>query len=670
MLRLEGVRKQFGGQVVLDNASLAVHPGERVGLIGPNGAGKTTIFRIIEGVEGVDAGAVNLRGRIRVGVLRQELDASDSPVLAEVLGGDRELIRLRGEQTALHVRLNAESDDAALEKLSVRLGDVDHSLERIGSFEADSRASSILMGLGFSAGEIHSPLNEFSGGWRMRAALARLLFSQPDLLLLDEPTNHLDIESVAWLEKYLARFPGTLIFISHDSHFLNRAAGVIAELEGGRLTRYVGNFDSYLEQREVHIEQLEKAAAQQDRRVAELEGFIRRFRAKATKARQAQSRVKQLAKIKPVERAVRRAAPPKIRLPDPPASAYETLIVRDLAKSYGANEVFSGVDLKLLRGEKIGLIGPNGAGKTTFLRIVSGEIEPGAGSAVPGDRVRVGHFSQIVLDALEPAQSVIESVGEVAPPSTNKTALRSLLGGFLFSGESVFKKVSVLSGGERARLALARLFMSGANLLLLDEPTNHLDMSARVALEEALGAYAGTFILVAHDRDLLESVCESYWVVEEGTIRPLRGSLDDYLEGVAARRQGENGKTGKKENKGEKNKTGENGKADEKTAPRRKDRKSRRQGAAARNRVHGETRDLKKKSTTLEERIHRMESEEEDLKMQLANPGIYDEGNKAKLDALLERHKEVSATLRDDMEKWEKIAIAIEDIEAALFKEE
>ena len=652
MLRLEGVRKQFGGQVVLEGASLAVHPGERVGLIGPNGAGKTTIFRIIEGAEGVDAGSVNLRGRIRVGVLRQELEATDSPVLAEVLGGDRELIRLRGEQAALHARLDAAAGGGELDRLSARLGEVDHSLEQIGSFEADSRASSILMGLGFSAGEIHSPLNEFSGGWRMRAALARLLFSRPDLLLLDEPTNHLDIESVAWLEKFLARFPGTLIVISHDSHFLNRTAGVIAELEGGRLTRYVGNFDSYLLQREVHIEQLEKTAAQQDRRVAELERFIRRFRAKATKARQAQSRVKQLEKIKPVERVARPAAAPKIRLPDPPASAYEALVVRDLAKSYGANEVFSGVDLKLMRGEKIGLIGPNGAGKTTFLRIVSGEIEASAGRAAPGDRVRVGHFSQIVLDALEPAQSVIESAGEAAPPSTTKTALRSLLGGFLFSGESVFKKVSVLSGGERARLALARLFMSGANLLLLDEPTNHLDMSARAALEEALEAYAGTFILVAHDRDLLESVCESYWVVEEGTIRPLRGSLDGYLEGVAARRQGE-----KEE-------------AAEKTAPRRRDREARRRSAESRNRVHRETRDLKKKSATLEERIHRMESEEDDLKMQLVEPGIYDGANKAKLDSLLERHKEVSIALRADMEEWEKIAIAIEDIEAALREEE
>jgi ATP-binding cassette subfamily F protein 3 len=649
MLRLENVKKQFGGQVVLNGASLAVHPGEKAGLIGSNGAGKTTIFRIIEGEEGVDGGAVNLRGRIRIGVLRQELAPSDRTVLAEVLEGDGELKRLREEQERLHGRLTVAADSATQERLSARLGEVDHNLERIGGYEADARAAAILMGLGFSSDEVPLPLGDFSGGWRMRAALARLLFSVPDLLLLDEPTNHLDIESVAWLEKFLARYPGTLIVISHDSHFLNRVAGVIVELEGGRLTRYTGNFDSYLEQREVHFDQLEKAAAQQERRIAELESFIRRFRAKATKARQAQSRVKQLEKIKPLEKIIRPAAAPKIRLPDPPPSASETLNVEGLGKSFGDNRVFSSVDLKLPRGEKIGLIGPNGSGKTTFLRIVSGEIEASEGHARTGDRVRVGHFSQFVLDALDASRSVLESASDAALPTVGKTEIRSLLGGFLFSGDAVFKKVPVLSGGERARLALARLFMSGANLLLLDEPTNHLDMGARAALEEALETYAGTFILVAHDRDLLKAVCEAYWVVEGGTIRPLQGSLDDYLEGVAARRLGEKG-----------------GERDASAAPRRKKQESRRQAAKARNRLHRETGGLKKKSQELEERIHALEADEDELKCRLAEPGLYDEANKARLADLLERHRKVAAALKADMDEWEQAAIAIEKIEAEI----
>jgi ATP-binding cassette subfamily F protein 3 len=648
MLRLENVRKQFGAQVILDGASLAVNPGERVGLIGPNGAGKTTIFRIIEGLEGVDGGTVSLQGRTRLGVLQQELDASEHSVLDEVLEGDQELIHLRKEQEYLHMKMAKATGDTEQERLALRLGEVDHHLERLGTYEASARASAILMGLGFSTDEILRPLGQFSGGWRMRASLARLLFSNPDLLLLDEPTNHLDIESVAWLEKFLARFPGTLIVISHDRHFLNRVAGVIVEIEGGRLTRYTGNFDSFLEQREAALGQLQRAAAQQERRIADLERFISRFRAKATKARQVQSRLKQLEKLKPAERIARPAAAPRIRLPDPPASAREALSVEGLGKAYGANKVFSRANLQLLRGEKVGLLGPNGVGKTTFLRIISGELDPSAGRAKLGDRVRVGHFSQFVLDDLNPGQSVLESAREAAPPAVGNTDLRSLLGGFLFSGDDAFKKVSVLSGGERARLALARLFMSGANLLLLDEPTNHLDMGARAALEEALETYSGTLILVVHDRDLLETVCENYWVVEEGTIRPLRGSLDDYLEGVAARRLGE--KAAEKE----------------RSAPQHKAREARRQAAEVRNWVHRETRGLHKKAEAVEANIHALETERDELNCLLADPSIYEEQNKAKLGKVLARHREVSSAIDAKMAEWERLVMSIEEIEAAV----
>jgi ATP-binding cassette subfamily F protein 3 len=646
MLKLININKTFGAQVILDNAQLAVNSGEKVGLIGPNGTGKTTLFRIIEGIEGIDKGRVEVRTRAQVGVLRQEVAASERSVLAEVVEGDEELVHLRGERVRLEGLLASAEESGEQERLSMRLGEINHRLEGIGAYEAEARAGTILMGLGFSREEFDQPLNAFSGGWRMRVALARLLFSCPDLLLLDEPTNHLDIESVTWLEKFLIHFPGTLMVISHDRAFLNRVAGVIVELEGARLIRYLGNFDRYLEQREAYIEQLVKAAAQQEKRVAELERFIRRFRAKATKARQAQSRVKMLEKIKPVEKIATPAKAPKIRLPDPPASAYETLNVRDLSKRYGTNQVFSGVNLTLFRGEKIGLLGPNGAGKTSFLKIVSGKLEPTGGRAAPGDRVRVGYFAQHALDALETNQTVMESAAAVARPDVGKTELRTLLGGFLFSGDAVFKRVSVLSGGERSRLALARLFLSGANLLLLDEPTNHLDMEARTALEEALEAYAGTLVLVAHDRELLEAVCESYWVAEESTIRPLESSLDVYLEAVTARRQGEKEAP------------------DAKSSVRRNDRETKRRAAEMRNRLHRETRDLRKKAEDLEERIHRLESEEEDLQMKLAEPGLYDEANKKKLMDLMAQHQEVTKNLQADMTAWEKIAIAIEDKEA------
>ncbi len=648
MLKLNGVKKVFGAQVILEGAELAVNSGENVGLIGPNGAGKTTLFRIFEGIEGIDAGRVEVRPRIRLGVLRQEMAATDRPVLAGVVDGDEELIRLRGERERVDGLLSSETESAGQERLSVRLGDIDHRLEAAGAYEAEARAGAILMGLGFAREEFDRPLSAFSGGWRMRAALARLLFSRPDLLLLDEPTNHLDIESITWLEKFLARFPGTLMIISHDRAFLNRVAGVIVELDNRRLTRYAGNFDRYLELREAHIEQMEKAAVKQERRTAELERFIRRFRAKATKARQAQSRVKMLKKMKPVERVVLNTNAPKIRLPDPPASAYEALKVNDLAKSFGNNHVFSGVDLTLIRGQKIGLLGANGAGKTSFLKIVSGQLEPSGGRCAPGDRVRVGYFAQHSLDALETHLTVMESAAAAARPDIGKTVLRTLLGGFLFSGDAVFKKVAVLSGGERARLALAKLFLTGANLLLLDEPTNHLDMAARTALEEALEEYSGTLILVAHDRELLEAVCENYWVAEEGTIRPLENSLDDYLEGVAARRQGGD----------------DAGKS--RPSPRKNDREAKRRAAELRNHLHRETRGLRKRSEELEARIHQLEAEEEDLKMQLAEPGLYDEANKKKLMDLMALHQKITARLQADMEKWEKNAIAIEDTETKI----
>tara|TARA_A100001037_G_C15143127_1_gene634873 strand:+ start:652 stop:2577 length:1926 start_codon:yes stop_codon:yes gene_type:complete len=639
MIRFENVRKQFGGQVILEKSDLTILPGERVGLIGSNGVGKTTVFKIIEGLEGIDSGSVFVQKGVSMGVLRQELETSEDSILEQVLKGNDKLIKLRDKKQLLYDKIGYAKDKETQEKLSMQIGEIEQSLEQLGDFQADSRASSILMGLGFNLEEIAQPLSDFSGGWKMRVSLARILFSNPDLLLLDEPTNHLDVESVSWLEKFLSQFQGAVVIISHDRHFLNRIAKIIIELENCRLTRYIGDFDKYLEQREENIAHIEKQALKQERRIAELERFIRRFKAKATKARQAKSRARELSKIKPIDKVAVKKDIPVIRLPDPPNCAYETLISKNMSKSFNVKTIFSNVNMTLLRGSKIGLVGPNGSGKTTFLKMVSGELSPSEGLIEIGDRVKIGYFSQHTLDGLDENMEIFDSAKEVSPDNMNNTSIRSLLGGFLFTGDEVYKKVSVLSGGERARLALARLFMSGANLLLLDEPTNHLDMASRTALEEALESYSGTFILVAHDRDLIESVCEEFWVLRNHDIESMYETLDEYLLNVSNHRSNANLNVMKTQDKEEK-KNGKNS-----------------MSSGLSNNKKKEIRDKHKK---IEKAIEELEIEDEKIKEILSSSSMYKEESKEELSNVLKRQDEVSIALKSYLNEWEILSSKIE----------
>ncbi len=639
MIRFENVRKQFGGQVILEKSDLTILPGERVGLIGSNGVGKTTVFKIIEGLEGIDSGSVFVQKGVSMGVLRQELETSEDSILEQVLKGNDKLIKLRDKKQLLYDKIGYAKDKETQEKLSMQIGEIEQSLEQLGDFQADSRASSILMGLGFNLEEITQPLSDFSGGWKMRVSLARILFSNPDLLLLDEPTNHLDVESVSWLEKFLSQFQGAVVIISHDRHFLNRIAKIIIELENCRLTRYIGDFDKYLEQREENIAHIEKQALKQERRIAELERFIRRFKAKATKARQAKSRARELSKIKPIDKVAVKKDIPVIRLPDPPNCAYETLISKNMSKSFNVKTIFSNVNMTLLRGSKIGLVGPNGSGKTTFLKMVSGELSPSEGLIEIGDRVKIGYFSQHTLDGLDENMEIFDSAKEVSPDNMNNTSIRSLLGGFLFTGDEVYKKVSVLSGGERARLALARLFMSGANLLLLDEPTNHLDMASRTALEEALESYSGTFILVAHDRDLIESVCEEFWVLRNHDIESMYETLDEYLLNVSNHRSNANLNVMKTQDKEEK-KNGKNS-----------------MSSGLSNNKKKEIRDKHKK---IEKAIEELEIEDEKIKEILSSSSMYKEESKEELSNVLKRQDEVSIALKSYLNEWEILSSKIE----------
>ncbi|MBF0368139.1 MAG: ABC-F family ATP-binding cassette domain-containing protein [Magnetococcales bacterium] len=658
MIHIENLHKNYGHQTILEGASLVVHPGEKVGLVGRNGTGKSTLFRLIEGLEEMDEGEIRLQGRLQMGSLRQELAPSERPILEEVLHGHREMMALRLERESLHEQLEslpADSDHHTA--LTQRWGEVDHRLEELDSFSAEGRAGAILMGLGFTRAELDRPLSAFSGGWRMRVALAGLLFFGPELLLLDEPTNHLDLESVAWLEGHLSRLPGTVVIISHQRAFLNRVTRITVELEEGVLTRYAAPFDRFLELKAAAIELTEKNADKQARKIAELDRFIRRFRAKATKARQVQSRVKARERIEPIERHRSPKQAPKIRLPKPNPCARETLTAHDLAKSFNGALVFKNASVEMQRGDKVGLLGPNGAGKSTLLKLLASALTPDTGTITLGDRVKSALFTQHAMDSLNLNHTVLASATETARPNTKETDIRTLLGGFLFSGDAVFKEIPVLSGGEKARLALARLFLTGANLLLLDEPTNHLDMEARTALEEALEEYGGTLVLVSHDRDLLEAACTRYLVVSGGRVEALDGSLDDYLERVTSQR----GTVGSARSDGS-----DVSKPD--TGSRAKAKENKRLAAQIRNKLHQETKRLRQKADKMEGRIQELEEKKENIDTRLTDPGLYEESQKSHLTELLDQNRIVAQELEQTMNDWEGASMEIEEKEEAARK--
>ncbi|MBF0272211.1 MAG: ABC-F family ATP-binding cassette domain-containing protein [Magnetococcales bacterium] len=626
-----------------------IHPGERVGLIGANGSGKTTLLRMILGEVDSDAGAILLRGGARAGLLRQEIRDSGQTLMAETLAGDAELTALRQERTAIETRLLSNVPDPHHDAQVARMGEIDLRLTTINAYSAEGRAATILTGLGFASDDLERPLSTFSGGWRMRSQLARLLFSQPDLLLLDEPTNHLDLESAAWLEGHLKKNAGAqaLIIVSHDRSFLNRTTNVTVELENGRLTRYSGPFDAWLEQKAANLQSQEKTAAVLSRKREELECFIRRFRAKATKAKQVQSRVKALERMEPVPQSAPSGRPPRIRFPTPPTCAQEVIKTKRLSKSYEGKTILSEVNLELKRGQKTGLVGINGAGKSTLLKLIAGDLQPDSGSVAIGERVRVARFAQHALETLQPGQTVLESAASAAPEHFGDTALRALLGGLLFTGEAVKTRVADLSGGERVRLALAHLFLSGANLLLLDEPANHLDMAARAALEEALSDYPGAVILVTHDRDLMEASCDGLWVVANKNVVSWEGTLESYLE--QAVREDSSGPTPSPST------------ATPTTSPSPRDPKEiRRLTAQIRDRLRQETQQTRQRLNRVEHSISTLEAEREQLQAILAAPDAYASDSRDTLKTNVARLGQLESKLHAAMTQWEELSLTIE----------
>ena len=520
MIRMQDVELRRGRQVLLHGAGLTVHPGWRVGLTGANGSGKSSLLAALQGELTLDAGSIEVPEDWVVAHLPQEVPGSQRPAVEYVLDGDPEL-------RDLQQRLERETDGAAQAQLYARLDAID-------GWGAEASARRLLAGLGFAEADGDRPMADFSGGWRMRLGLARTLMTRSDLLLLDEPTNHLDVETIVWLEGWLARYPGTVIVIAHDRRFLDAVVTHIAHIERGTLTLYSGSYSRAEARRAEAMAQSEAAAAKVAAERAHLEQFVRRFRAKASKARQAQSRLKRLEALEEVA-VIRAARPVHLQIPAPQRLP-DPLLALDEAGVQGDGRVrLHPASVRLRPEDRIGILGPNGAGKSTLLALLAGELTPDVGERCPAPDLRVGYFAQHQREQLDLAASPLMHLQRLDPRATEQD-LRNFIGGLGFGGEHADRPVGECSGGERVRLVLALLMWQAPSLLLLDEPTNHLDLDMREALGEALEAYAGGLVVVAHDRELLARVCDRFWRVEAGHLSEFDGDLDDYARELQERR--------------------------------------------------------------------------------------------------------------------------------------
>ena len=529
MIVFDSVHKQYAHQVVLDSASFTVNPGERMGIVGPNGAGKSTIFRLITGEEEVDKGEVIVPNGLRVGHLRQQLPSteSDPALLDYVLEGGRDLLDMEEEIHRLQDSLTETTDEARM----AELGDLQHEFERRDGYRVAARAEAALGGLGFAEARFTEPISSFSGGWQMRAQLARVLLAAPDILLLDEPSNYLDLPAVEWLQRHLESFQGTLLLISHDRHLLRTLARQILDIRRGAATRYAMEFDRYVEEREHRMEQQEARWKTLHKQREDMETFIRRFRAQANKAAQVQSRIKMLEKMEPLPDIQRDTTATLLRLPPPPPSGHELLRLEGLGHRYGEDPwIFRDVDLRVERGDRLALVGYNGMGKTTLLKIMAGVMPPAEGKRVEGHQLVTGYQSQEFAETLPAERQVFSVVKDAAPAGSTDQGIRTLLGSFGFQGDDVHKQVEVLSGGEKIRLAFARIFVNPPNLLLLDEPTTHLDLAGREALEKALRNYGGTVCLVSHDVSFVRGAANGILSIGPEGVRRWLGGYDDFLE--------------------------------------------------------------------------------------------------------------------------------------------
>ncbi len=528
MIHLTKLTKQHGSHILFADSTMRIGRNEKIGLVGANGTGKTTIFRLIMKMERPDAGEVTVADRVVVGYFSQDVsEMHGRSVLEEVVAGCGQVSDIAAEMHKIEQKLQEPMSDDAMAKVLERYGEIQLQFDTLGGYDLEVRAKEILGGLGFHKNEFDKQVETFSGGWMMRVALARILCLRPDVLLMDEPTNHLDLESIVWLEKWLSEYKGSLLMTSHDRDFMNRIVNRIISVEQRQITTYSGNYDFYEKQRDIKLAQLRAEHGKQQDMLARSQEFIDRFAARASHAAQVQSRIKQIEKIDLVE------IPPEERtieftFPKPPRSGNDVVKFEGLAKKYGDKPVFSGVSGTVRRLDKIAVVGINGAGKSTLLKIAMGEAEATAGTCTIGASVSLAYFSQHSLDVLNPSSTPYEEVFARVPHSTIGM-VRNLLGAFLFSGDDVHKKISVLSGGEKSRVVLACMLANPSNLLILDEPTNHLDIKSREMLLNALKTFEGTVMLVSHDRHFLREVTNRVFEVDHGALNVYEGNYEYYI---------------------------------------------------------------------------------------------------------------------------------------------
>jgi len=536
MISLSNIQKQYGKQIIFVEASFQLNPGEKVGLVGPNGAGKTTLFRMITGEETADDGEVSVPRKLTIGYFRQDVEEMKGrSTLDEAIAGSGRVGDLHHELEYLQNAMGDPDQADNMDRILARFGEVQEEYEHLGGYALEAQAREVLHGLGFRDDQIDGDVGALSGGWKMRVALARVLLGRPDALLMDEPTNHLDLESIIWLEQFLKSYPGALLMTSHDREFMNRVVSKIAEIDAGEITTYSGNYDFYERERAIRETNQQAAFARQQAMLAKEQRFIERFKTHAAKAAQVQSRIKALDKIEKIELPKRRVVV-KFEFRKPPRSGDQVAVLEDLHKSYGERVIYDGFSLTIRRGERWAVMGRNGAGKTTLLKMIAGATNPDTGSVRLGASLTMGYFAQQSLDILNPDLSIIEQLQQDFPQDS-LGSLRSLAGAFQFSGDDTDKRIRALSGGEKSRLAMARMLYNPPNFLVLDEPTNHLDLATKEMLIDALKDFEGTMIFVSHDRTFLRGLGSRVLELggESGTDRePLvyPGSYEEYVQKI------------------------------------------------------------------------------------------------------------------------------------------
>ncbi|WP_304526416.1 ABC-F family ATP-binding cassette domain-containing protein [Halomonas sp. I5-271120] len=652
MIALRQLSLQRGTQTLVEDADLTLHDGHKAGIVGANGAGKSSLFKLLLGELAPDKGQLEMSGGQRIAHMDQEIEALDGAIVDYVLDGDHEL---RATERAL--------DAAQASGDNHREAELHGAIEALDGYSARARASQLLVGLGFDQDDLERPLADFSGGWRMRVNLARTLFMPSDLLLLDEPTNHLDLDALLWLEQWLSRYPGTLLLISHDRDFLDAVCDHIVHFYQQRLTLYRGNYSTFERTRAEKLAQQQAEAAKLQARRAEIERFVARFRAQATKARQAQSRLKMLERMGTVAQA-HVDSPFHFTLPSADKTSHPLLVLDEARLGYSSEDgervQLDDVKLTLLPGQRIGLLGPNGAGKSTLIKSLTGELAPLAGKRVAGEHLAIGYFAQHQLEGLDLGATPFLHVQRLSPTASDQD-IRNFLGGFGFRGDDIFAQVGSFSGGEKARLALSLVAWQKPNLLLLDEPTNHLDLEMREALTEALAGFEGTVIIVSHDRHLLRATVDEFWRVADHRVTPFDGDLEDYRAWLKQRLE-------------ESRREARADKAEDSAAKaassgvQKDDRKAQRRAAAE---LREKLRPLKRECDKAEKELNQVVEALTALEAELADAELYtDPARKDELATKLSRQAELTSRQARLEERWMEAAEVMEAEEQALLAED